>query len=57
MILQALYEIPNYCINDLYKYEIIEKEKIKPNKQKVTFHLRETHKTKITCPNYEAVKK
>ena len=53
----ALYEIPNYCINDPYKYEIIEDEKVKPNEEKVTFHLKGSHKTKITCSNYELVKK
>ena len=53
----ALYEIPNYCINDPYKYEIVEDEKVKPPEEKVTFHLKGTHKTKITCSNYEKVLK
>ena len=53
----ALYEIPNYCINEPYKYEIVEEEKEKPNEEKMTFHLKGTHKTKITCSNYEKVKK
>jgi len=53
----ALYEIPNYCINDPYKYEIIENEKVKPNEEKVMFHLKGSHKTKITCSNYETVEK
>ena len=53
----ALYEIPNYCINDPYKYEIVENEKEKPKEEKITFKLRGTHKTKITCSNYETVNK
>ena len=53
----ALYEIPNYCINDPYKYEIKENEKEKPNEEKVKFHLKGAHKTKITCSNYETVEK
>ena len=52
----ALYEIPNYCINDPYKYEIIENEKVRPKEEKVKFHFRGAHKTKITCSNYETVK-
>ena len=52
-----LYEIPNYCINDPYKYEILENEKEKPKEEKITFKLRGTHKTKITCSNYESVEK
>ena len=50
-----LYEIPNYCINDPYKYEIIENEKIRPKEEKVKFHFKGAHKTKITCSNYEKV--
>ena len=53
----ALYEIPNYCINEPYKYEIIEDEKVRPKEEKVKFHLKGTHKTKITCSNYETVEK
>ena len=53
----ALYEIPNYCINDPYKYEITENEKVKPSEEKVTFHLKGSHKTKITCSNYETIEK
>ena len=53
----ALYEIPNYCINDPYKYEIIENEKVRPKEEKVMFHLKGSHKTKITCSNYETVEK
>ena len=51
------YKIPNYCINDPYKYEILENEKEKPKEEKITFKLRGTHKTKITCSNYESVEK
>ena len=29
----ALYEIPNYCINEPYKYEIIENEKVRPKEE------------------------
>ena len=53
----ALYEIPNYCINAPYKYEIVEEKKEKPPEEKVMFHLKGTHKTKITCSNYETVEK
>ena len=53
----ALYEIPNYCINDPYKYEIIENEKVRPKEEKVMFHLKGSHKTKITCSNYETIEK
>ena len=53
----ALYEIPNYCINDPYKYEITENEKVRPSEEKVTFHLKGSHKTKITCSNYETIEK
>ena len=53
----ALYEIPNYCINEPYKYEIVENEKVKPTEEKVKFHLKGTHRTKITCSNYETVEK
>ena len=53
----ALYEIPNYCINEPNKYEIIEDEKVRPKEEKVKFHLKGTHKTKITCSNYETVEK
>ena len=53
----ALYEIPNYCINEPYKYEIVENEKEKPKEEKVSFRLKGTHKTKITCSNYETVEK
>ena len=53
----ALYEIPNYCINEPYKYEIIENEKVRPKEEKVMFHLKGAHKTKITCSNYETVEK
>ena len=52
-----LYEIQNYCINDPYKYEIIENEKIRPKEEKVKFHFKGAHKTKITCSNYEKVMK
>ena len=52
-----LYEIPNYCINDPYKYEIVENEKVRPKEEKITFKLKGTHKTKITCTNYETVSK
>ena len=52
-----LYEIPNYCINDPYKYEIVENEKERPKEEKVSFKLKGTHRTKITCTNYETVKK
>lgn len=52
-----LYEIPNYCINDPYKYEIVENEKERPKEEKLTFKLKGTHKTKITCTNYETVQK
>ena len=52
-----LYEIPNYCINDPYKYEIVENEKARPKEEKITFKLKGTHKTKITCTNYETVSK
>ena len=56
--LGALYEIPNYCINDPYKYEIIEEEKEKPKEEKVKFHLRKgTKQIKITCSNYSNVEK
>ena len=53
----ALYEIPNYCINEPYKYEIIENEKERPKEEKITFKFKGTHKTKITCSNYETVEK
>ena len=53
----ALYEIPNYCINEPYKYEIVENEKEKPKEEKVSFRLKGTHKTKITCSNYETIEK
>ena len=53
----ALYEIPNYCINEPYKYEIIENEKEKPKEEKISFKLKGTHNTKITCSNYETVNK
>ena len=53
----ALYEIPNYCINAPYKYEIVEDKKERPAEEKVMFHLKGTHKTKITCSNYETVEK
>ena len=56
--LGALYEIPNYCINDPYKYEIIEDKKEKPKEEKITFHLRiGIKKIKITCSNYSNVEK
>ena len=56
--LGGIYEIPNYCINEPYKYEIIEDNKEKPNEEKITFHLREGIKqTKITCSNYSKVEK
>ena len=53
----ALYEIPNYCINEPYKYEIVENEKEKPKEEKISFKLKGTHNTKITCSNYETVNK
>ena len=53
----ALYEIPNYCINEPYKYEIVENEKEKPKEEKVSFRLKGAHKTKITCSNYETIEK
>ena len=53
----ALYEIPNYCINEPYKYEIIENEKERPKEEKIQFHFKGTHKTKITCSNYETVER
>ena len=53
----ALYEIPNYCINEPYKYKIIENEKEKPKEEKISFKLKGTHNTKITCSNYETVNK
>ena len=41
----ALYEIPNYCINEPYKYEIVENKKEKPKEEKVSFRLKGTHLT------------
>ncbi len=55
--LGGIFEIPNYCINEPYKYEIIEDEKVRPKEEKVKFHLKGTHKTKITCSNYETIEK
>ena len=53
----ALYEIPNYCINEPYKYEIIENEKERPKQERITFKLKGAHRTKITCSNFETVEK
>ena len=56
--LGAIYEIPNYCINEPYKYELIEDKKEKPDEQKISFHLRKgNHQTKIKCSNYEKIEK
>ena len=56
--LGGLYEIPNYCINDPYKYEIIEDKKEKPKEEKISFHLRRGIKqTKIICSNYLNIQK
>ena len=56
--LGGLYEIPNYCINDPYKYEIVEDKKERPKEEKITFHLREgSHQIKITCSNYSSIEK
>ena len=57
--LGGLYEIPNYCINDPYKYEIEEEEKKeRPPEEKLTFHLRKgVHQTRIKCSNYSSVQK
>jgi len=55
--LGGLYEIPNYCINEPYKYEINE-NKNKPEEGKVQFHLRKGAKQlKITCSNWEKIDK
>ena len=52
------YIIPNYCINDPYKYEIVEDKKEKPKEEKITFHLREgSHQIKIICSNYSSIEK
>ena len=56
--LGALYEIPNYCINEPYKYELIEDKKEKPDEKKISFHLRKgNHQTKIKCSNYSKIEK
>ena len=56
--LGGIFEIPNYCINEPYKYEISEAKIEKPNEEKLTFHLRKgTQKTKITCSNYSKILK
>ena len=54
----CLYEIPNYCINDPYKYDLPETHIQKPTEKKISFHLkRENKKTKIKCSNYSLVEK
>ena len=56
--LGGLYEIPNYCINEPYKYEIVEDKKERPSEKKITFHLRKgIHQTKIKCSNYSKIEK
>ena len=56
--LGGLYEIPNYCINEPYKYELVEDKKERPNEVKISFHLRNGPKqTKITCSNYKKIEK
>ena len=56
--LGGIYEIPNYCINEPYKYALSENKKEKPNEEKIMFHLRNgLQKTKITCSNYSSVEK
>ena len=53
-----LYEIPNYCINDPYKYDLPENHINKPIEKKVTFHLKkENKKIKIKCSNYSLIEK
>ena len=37
--------------------KLIENEKVRPKEEKVMFHLKGAHKTKITCSNYETVEK
>ena len=56
--LGGIYEIPNYCINEPYKYILSENIKEKPSEEKIIFHLRNgIQKTKITCSNYSSVEK
>ena len=52
--LGGLYEIPNYCINEPYKYELVEDKKERPNVVKISFLLRNgTKQTKLTCSYYK----
>ena len=43
----ALYEIPNYCINEPYIYEIIEDEKVRPKEEKVKLKLGKKYNAEI----------
>ena len=56
--LGGLYEIPNYCINDPYKYDIIEEKKEKPIEEKISFYVRKViDNIKISTSNYTSVEK
>jgi hypothetical protein len=54
-----LYEIPNYCINDPVRYEIIEEEKKDmPNKENIEIKIRcFSDEGKIKINNYENIEK
>ena len=54
----CIYEIPNYCINDPYKYDLPESHLQKPEEKKVAFHLKKDNKKiKIKCSNHSIVEK
>ena len=56
--LGGLYEIPNYCINEPYKYELFENKKEKPKEKEITFYLRKgIEQTKIKLSNYSKVER
>lgn len=56
--LGGLYEIPNYCINDPYKYDLPELKKAQIPEKKISFHgKRGNEKIKIKCSNYSLVSK
>ena len=56
--LGGLYEIPNYCINEPYKYELLEEKKEKPKEKHISFYLRKgIEQTKIKSSNYSKVEK
>ena len=56
--LGGLYEIPNYCINEPYKYELLENKKEKPKEEEISFYLRKgIEQTKVKLSNYSKVER